>query len=376
MYREAITDLIQFTVIEALPFLKRCAQYLRRRICTWFKYPVPSRYVRHQSRDPTASSLGTGYLLIEYIEETQGRMLSHTWNERRHEPRLRRNLFRDLSRILLTVAQVALPRIGSFTIDDNGFLSLTNRPLSLDIQDLENEQIPVDIPRGLTYSNVDSFVVDTLAFHDSRLKHQPNGATHMEDCIYQVSALTIMKTVFSLFLRRDLRRGPFVFVLTDLHQSNILVDEEWNIKCIIDLEWVCSYPIEMLHPPYWLTNQAVDMIDASEYDQVRREFMDILEHEEHELYADIRETTRLSPIMKQGWEMGTFWYSLALQSPTGLSRVFYDHIQPRLAKGHESDGEFFRIIMYYWEMNVTDFLHKKVKDKEDYDLQLRKAFEE
>ena len=299
-------------------------------------------------------------------------MISDTWNERRHEVKLRRNFFRDLSRILLTVARVALPRIGSFTIDDDGFLSLTNRPLSLEVQDLENEQIPVDIPRGFTYSDADSFVVDTLAFHDSRLKHQPNGATHMEDCIYQISALTIMKTVSSLFLRRDLRRGPFIFILTDLHQSNILVDEDWNIKCIIDLEWACSYPIEMLHPPYWLTNQAVDMMDAGEYDKVRREFMDILENVEEELYAEGQKTTKH---MKQGWEMGTFWYYLALQSPTGLSRVVYDHIQPRLAKGHEEDGAFFRIIMYYWAANVTNFLHRKVKDKEDYDLRFQKAFE-
>jgi hypothetical protein len=50
---------------------------------------------------------------------------------------------------------------------------------------------------------------------------------------------------------------------------------------------------------------------------------------------------RLSPVMKQGWEMGTFWYSLTLRNPTELFRVFYDHIQPRLAKGHEDDRAFY-----------------------------------
>ena len=303
-------------------------------------------------------------------------MLSNTWQEKRHEVRLRRNLFRDLSRILLTVARIPLPRIGSFIIDDNGVLSLTNRPLSLEIQDLENEQIPVDIPRNFTYSTVDSYVVDTLALHDGRLNYQPNAVSNMEDCVYQMSALTIMKTVSSLFLRRDLRRGPFVFILTDLHQSNIFVDEDWNIKCLIDLEWACSRPIEMLHPPRWLTNQAVDMIDVEEYDMVRKEFMDCLEEEENKLHAEGQQVMRLSPVMKQGWQMGTFWYSLALRSPTGLFRVFYDHIQPRLAEGHEDDRAFYRIVMYYWTANAPKFIDVKTKDKEDYDLRLREAFED
>ncbi|MCJ1340090.1 hypothetical protein MMC09_005384 [Bachmanniomyces sp. S44760] len=369
------TNMIQFTVLENLPLLTRCVQQLRRRLLTWLGYPVPSRYVRHQNGDTIPSSLGTGYLLIEYIEETQGQMLSNTWNDRQHESNLRKNFFRDLSRILLNVAHVALPRIGSFIIDDDGFLSLTNRPLALEIQDLENEQIPVDIPREFTYSTVDSYVVDTLAFHDNRVKYQPNGTTHIGDGIHQISALTMMKAVSSLFFRRDLRRGPFMLNLTDLHQSNILVDEDWNIKCIIDLEWACSRPVEMLHPPHWLTNKSVDTMDADEYDKVHREFMDIFVNVEEELLAEDPEITKLSPIIKQGWEMGTFWYVLALQSPTGLDRLFYDHIQPRFAKGHEDDSDFFRIVMYYWATNVREFLKRKEKDKEDYDLRLREAFE-
>ncbi len=76
----------------------------------------------------------------------------------------------------------------------------------------------MDIPRDLTYSSTDSYVIDTLnCLHDSRLRHQPNGVNDMGDCIYQMSALAAMKAASSLVLRRDLRRGPFIFSLTDLH---------------------------------------------------------------------------------------------------------------------------------------------------------------
>ncbi len=78
--------------------------------------------------------------------------------------------------------------------------------------------------------------------------------------------------------------------------------------------------------------------------------------------------------MKQAWEMGTFWYTLALRSPMGLVRVFHDHIQPILANGHEDNDEFYTIMMDYWTIKTSPFINKKLADKEDYDRQLCQAF--
>ncbi|KAG7146782.1 hypothetical protein HYQ46_004410 [Verticillium longisporum] len=48
--------------------------------------------------------------------------------------------------------------------------------------------------------------------------------------------------------------------LTDFHASNILVDKLWNVTGLIDLEWICALPLEMLDVPYWLTGCAIDQI--------------------------------------------------------------------------------------------------------------------
>lgn len=253
--------------------------------------------------------------------------------------------FCDLSQILLSVTRVPLPRIGSFIIDNNGYLHLTNRPLSLEVQDLENERIPTNLPRDRTYSTADSYITDILGFHDSRLRNQPNAINDIGDFIYQVSALTAMRTVFPSFFRRNLRHGPFVLSFTDLNQSNIFVDENWHITCLVDLEWVCSRPIEMVRTPTWLTNKAVDEIaeESDDYYRIWVEFLDVVstEEEEHNNTAVAEHSGRmpLSVIMKQSWETGTFWYSLALDSPTGLFAVFYKQIQPRfLRKCPENDA--------------------------------------
>jgi len=312
--------------------------------------------------------------LIEYIDRSRGKMLSETWEEGRHNIELRRNLFHGLSRTLLALTRIPLPKIGSFVLDDDGYLSLSNRPLTVQIQQLENEQIPVDIPRNITYSTVDSYINDILSFHESRLRYQSNAVSDVEDGFYQTSALMVMRSVWPCYFRRDLLRGPFFLALTDVHQSNIFVDDNWNIKYFIGLEWACSRPVEMIHPPYWLTNQAIDLISQDDYQSLHEEFLDAFAEEEAKI-TPVSETLYLHPILQQGWERGTFWCSLALNSPTALFKIFYDYIQPRFFRAHHDDSMFWTITMPYWTFDTFAFIEHKVKDKEQYDTALREAFE-
>lgn len=327
----------KFTRLEYLSLFPRCFQFLRQRFLSWLQKSVPSDYARHQSTDPifTDGIPKDGYILIEFIEQTRGTMLSNTWLEGRHNIALRKNFFRDLSRVFLNITRVPLPKIGSFIIDNEGFLQLTNRPLSIEIHQLENERIPTDISREYTYSTVGSYVVDILGFHDNRFRYQPNAVNNLGDCAYQLSVLTAMRTIFQSIFSRGFRRGPFVFAFTDLHQSNIFVDAEWHITCLVDLEWMCAQPIEMFGAPYWLTNKGVDQLDSEEYGAIQHEFIEGLVAEEQDLgnsmltgYDHGALQLHLSDVMKRSWESGAFWYTLALSSPSGLFTIFSRHIRP------------------------------------------------
>lgn len=274
-----------------MSFVTRTIQYLRRCLLKWLRYQIPAPYVRHQTREQAA--LGTPYILIEYIDPSRGKMLSETWEDGRHGPKLRTNLFHGLSRIILDLARTPLPRIGSFILDGEGCLSLSNRPLTLEVQQLENEHIPVDISRDVTHSTVDSYINNILAVHESRLCNQPNGVNSVEDGFYQTSALMVMRSVWPCLFRRDLRRGPFFLNFTDLSQTNIFVDDRWDIKGLIDLEWACSHPVEMIHPPHWLTDEAIDLITKDDYGSLHKEFMHVFAEEE----AQIKPLIPLSPIL-------------------------------------------------------------------------------
>lgn len=169
---------------------------------------------------------------------------------------------------------------------------------------------------------------------------------------------------------RRFLRGPFFLTLTDIHPSNIFVDDEWNVQCFIDLECSCSQPLEMIHPPYWLSNQAIDMIDMKDYEILHKEFMTALEVEETALPSP----PFLYPAMQQGWDNGTFWFSLALHSPTALFKVFYDYIQPKFSKADSGDPDFWVVTAPYWTFNALKFIDQKVNDKKQCDIALQEEF--
>lgn len=68
---------------------------------------------------------------MDYIGNSEVQMLSETWDEDCHEQVKRTNIFRGPSRMMLSLIQIPLPRIGSWTLDCNGVLQLSNRPLTL-----------------------------------------------------------------------------------------------------------------------------------------------------------------------------------------------------------------------------------------------------
>ncbi|KAH7333502.1 hypothetical protein BKA65DRAFT_527621 [Rhexocercosporidium sp. MPI-PUGE-AT-0058] len=292
-----------------------------------------------------------------------GEMLSNTWETFRHDKTRRSNLFHGLARIILSLNKSPLAAIGSLTLNDQGFTTLANRPLTLQIQSLENEGIPTTIGRGSTYSAVEPYLLDLLSCHDNRISFQPNAIHDQDDGEQQMAALTMMRAVLHHFCPRDSRYRPFVFIFTDLHQSNIFVDNNWHITSLIDLEWSCSLPIQLQCPPYWLSGRAIDQMELGEhleaFHQLVLEYLEAFEQEERDIAG---KGLHQAPILRKCWESGSFWYFHAINSPKGLCRVFTEHIQ-RL---------FF--VAPYWRVGAAEEIKRKIEEEERYKHQLKEVF--
>ncbi|OJD22690.1 hypothetical protein ACJ73_05963 [Blastomyces percursus] len=295
----------------------------------WIRHrQPPSNYIPNHT--PMFQNRFGSYLVMDYIEESEGQMLSKTWNEYRGDEKRLTNLFNGLSRLRLVMSRIKLTKIGSFTVDDNGLLRLANRPLTSMLQESENTGIPMHIVRDCTYTSVIAYVTDLLSYHDNQLRHNLNAVKAPQ------------------FYNHDSDAGLFAFSLTDLHQSNIFVDKDWNITHIIDLEWAASLPVEFIQLPHWLGGKEIDAIDLDSYKNNVEEFTRILEESKR---------------------------SLALRSPPALHSLFYDRIQPQFAAQHLKDQEFYKVVGFYRCREASAFIRAKCNDKKTYDIQLREAFQ-
>jgi hypothetical protein len=315
-------------------------------------------------------------MILEFIGPSTGQMLSKSWESGRKDPTKRKNLYQGMARLILSLAQIPQPRIGSLRYHNNGTLSLSNRPLSCSTIMLENEGAPRIMQRSDTYTCTDAFVSEMLAFHDQRFLSQPNRVFNEEDCRGQMAVHTLLRTLSHKYIKRETRNGPFVLQFTDFHESNIFVDQEWNITCFIDLEWVCALPTEQLAVPYWLSGKGVDQIGGKgfdEFDKVRGEFMGIFEEEEYKTRDGRQHDISLAEVMHDTWKSKGVWFWHCIESLDAM----YLLVERQLCKpfSRTLSIELEESLSTFWMEDSAEVVVKKLSERARYIQQLRELFD-
>ena len=210
-----------------------------------------------------------------------------------------------------------------------------------------------------------------MTFHDHRFLSQPNAVFDENDCRAQMTVKTLLRVLSHRYIDRELRNGPFPLQLTDFHASNLFVDDEWNVTALIDLEWLCALPPEMLDVPYWLTGCAIDGIKGDKFEpfgQIRQEFVRVFEEEEQATKAITWHGRTLSKIMQHVWQTKGVWFWHCLSSVNAMYILLEAHLVPTLSVEEE------RLISRFWCKDSGDTVQSKVADREAYDEELRSLF--
>jgi hypothetical protein len=232
---------------------------------------------------------------------------------------------------------------------------------------MENGGAERVIERDRTYSSVEGYISDLLTCHDKRFLGQPNAVMNELDGRAQLTTMAILRGISHHYFDRSLREGPFILWPTELHQSNILVDEYWNVTHLIDLEWFCSLPVQMCDQPYWLVGKGLDELtgqELEEYNHLRKEFLRVLgEEETHEKTTPVS-TISLSEMMEAGWQTGRYWYVHSLMSINAMYNPFYQHVRPRYMNDDLARRMNKEVFSRIWMPNSEDVVRLKMADKE------------
>lgn len=170
----------------------------------------------------------------------------------------------------------------------------------------------------------------------------------ISETVFQLSSLSAMRTVSKSFFQRTSARA-ICFLANGYSSKQHLCwcGLEYNLSDGFGMG--CSLPIEMIRPSHWFTNLGIDELVSSEYYKSRTKFMDALIAEE-KATAEKHNLLLLSDVMSKTWATGTFWYTLALSSPSGLFTIFEQHIRPLFCTDYLE--EFNLIMPFLWERNV------------------------
>lgn len=201
------------------------------------------------------------------------------------------------------------------------------------------------------------------------MRHQPNSILSKADGIGQLSALANLRRLQSRFWDQRSCGGPFVLTLPDMHQSNIFVDDDWNVTSLIDLEFAPVAPVQIWKVPVWLSDRGVDQIerpDFDEYQSLYNEFVSAIEREEEAGGQDNTYSSKL----RQDWSTGNFWYSTALGSIDAYPAIFDQHLQQKL-----DDADKVTLTQFCGE-DVSEFIEKKLEDFRRYEERIHEIFEE
>lgn len=315
-------------------------------------------------------------MILDYIQPDVGEMLSITWRAHSRDAVRREILFRGLSRLILSVSRIALPAIGAWKFHDDGSISLSNRPLTCGVVIHENAGAPRILQQNEPYSCVEPYVSDLLTFHDGRFLAQPNAANNEEDCRHQMAVQALLRMLSHHYLERERRHGPFFMQFSDLHQSNILVDAQWNITAIIDLEWVCSRPAEMIDVPYWITGLSIDEVADDDHYQdylsAREEFMALFEDEEKKM-AHRLPNGFVSTILRDAWERKATWFFHCLDSVNAMYALFDEQLRPQFISFYlKTNMEL--LLSRFWCKQAAAVVEMKVQEREQYTAKLREMF--
>jgi hypothetical protein len=177
---------------------------------------------------------------------------------------------------------------------------------------------------------------DMLRSREEAFSAQPNAVNDEEDCYLQMFHLMLLRRLKPHFVRHS--DGPFVLQFTDFHASNIFVYDQWNIVALIDLEFVCAFPPDMMSMPHWLSVDAIDNVceNIDAFHKMQEIFIEIFLEEERVMGHE--NVVRLAPLTQEALETSSCWYYQALTSVNGVACSLEDHIyekfqfSPRLAE--------------------------------------------
>lgn len=376
------TDGLRFTHVSYLSWYTRLFHYIRKGFRSMLDRPLLSNYHRCHYLDSKLDRLRLGYTLLEHIGPDVGLPLSATWKQQQqnkqpasnHQHLRRHNLYRSISHIMLSLARLPQQRIGSFSFNPvDCTVALTNRPLTCAMVQLETAGATRTVPPAQTFDRADVYVADMLTLHDNYFMANPHAVRDYNDARERLAMRTLWRTISHRLVVNSAPRVEDMKVpQLDIALSNLVVDDDWNVTCLLGLDWMAVLPASALSVPHWLTGCKLHQIRGERfetYDSARRVFLEVMRQQQDSQKNSVETVEAL----EHSWQSRAVWFWSSLRSTSAWVFLFEDHILPYFAPG--TTVSQLSEVASFWDANIDDIVDEKLADEAQYQADLRQLFE-
>lgn len=213
--------------------------------------PIPKivAYALADGPDPLSS-----FLILEYVD---GKRFAYTSRMKDISDDQQLRLFTSLADIYIQLRRLEFPSIGCLTRSADGFC-VSKKTVSIDLNSQELEGLrPSEIQAsyydrgGGRLTSANDYAAMLLDIADNAFAKGQGTVWEQdqgEDALYH---LYIFRKFAQEWVNDRLDHGPFVLFHSDLEPYNLLVDDDMNIKAVLDWEWSRVVPLQYFIPPLW-----------------------------------------------------------------------------------------------------------------------------
>ncbi|OBS25875.1 hypothetical protein FPOA_06409 [Fusarium poae] len=293
-------------------------------------------------------------------------------------------IFRQVVRFLLQLQKLDFSLIGSLTpkseIDSSDIAATVySRPMTKKSHDvLLQGGINVFGPREKAFASTAEYFHHIIDGDLQHLHNQPNSVDDEHDAREKYIYFNIMKALVSRHVLPNQDMGPFKLMCDDLQPTNMIVDNEQDLRIIsvIDWEWLYTAPAQLVSSvPSWLlieSPNAWSSVDKrlARFNRHLELYSRILMEEEPKILGEgVDQDRKPSAILRACQEDGHQWFHMI------ILRGFNGPTCVPFMKLREQTKDWDELVSAIPEEEIESFVSNKMADLRKYEGQLAETEE-
>ncbi|KAK7418114.1 hypothetical protein QQZ08_011369 [Neonectria magnoliae] len=330
------------------------------------------------------NALGIGpFIMIDFVEgisvddilqNPDARIMRQDISERAIEV-----IFRQMIDFSLQLRKLDFPHIGSLTSKSTAgegdfAATIHSRPVTKKSHDFLLEG-GVDVlgPQDEIFASTTEYFHHVVDRDLQHLRDQPNSIDDEHDAREKFIYFNVMKALIPRHVLPGHDMGPFKLTCDDFQPTNMIVNNEQDLKvvAVIDWEWSYTAPTQLVDStPTWLVIESPNAwtsVDErlARYNKHLELYTRLLEEEEPKILGDgVAEDQKASAMLRACQKDGRQWFHFI------ILRGFNGPTCVPFAKLREETKDWDELVAAIPEEDINSFVQKKMADLLKYEKQL------